>query len=136
MAFEIEPVKVSVRGNLPDGAVDEVQVQVASVVPFLVMKGMALEDRRKAKDAYDLYFVLANYPGCVEAVVRAFRPHLKLTLVDEGLRKIAGKFASLNHVGPKDVAEFDETLDDEERSIRQRDAFEKVNFLLRQLGVA
>jgi hypothetical protein len=136
LAFQIEPTRVTVKGQLPDGAVDEVQVQVASVVPFLVMKGMALEDRRKAKDAYDIYFVLHNYPGGVEAVVKAFKRHLKLALVKEGLKKIAGKFATLDHIGPKDVAEFDETLDDEERTIRQRDAFEKVNSLLQQLGIA
>jgi hypothetical protein len=39
-------------------------------------------------------------------------------------------------IGPKDVAEFDEALDAEERTIRQRDAFERVNFLLQQLGIA
>ena len=127
---------MSVKGKLPDGATDEVQGQVALVVPFLVMKGMALEDRRKAKDAYDIYFVLHNYPGGVEAVVQAFKPHRKLALVMEGLKKLGGKFATLAHVGPKDVAEFDETLDEEERTIRQRDAFEKVNFLLQQLGLA
>ena len=136
LVFQIEPTRVAMKGHLPDGAVDEVQVQVASVVPFLVMKGMALEDRRKAKDAYDIYFILHNYPGGVEAVVKAFKPHLKLALVKEGLKKIAGKFATLEHVGPKDVAEFDESLDEEDRTIRQRDAFEKVNFLLQQLGIA
>ena len=136
LAFQIEPTTVSVKGKLPDGATDEVQVQVASVVPFLIMKGMALEDRRKAKDAYDIYFVLHNYPGGVEAVVKAFKPHLKLALVKEGLKNIGGKFATLDHVGPKDVSEFDETLDAEEHTIRQRDAFEKVNFLLQQLGIA
>ena len=95
-----------------------------------------MEDRRKAKDAYDICFVLHHYPGGLEAVVKAFRPHLKLALVKEGLKKIAGKFAALDHVGPKDVAEFDETLDDEERAIRQRDAFERVHSLLQQLGIA
>ena len=109
LAFQIEPAKVSVKGKLPDGASDEVQVQVASLVAFLVMKGMSLEDRRKAR---------------------------MLELVKEGPKKIAGKFATLEHVGSKDVAEFDETLDAEERTIRQRDAFEKVNFLLQQLGIA
>ena len=52
-----------------------------------------------------------NYPGGGEAVVKAFKPHLKLALVKEGLKKIAVKFATLDHVGPKDVAEFVETLD-------------------------
>lgn len=62
--------------------------------------------------------------------------NLSLCLVKEGLKKIASKFATLDHAGPKDVAEFDEAMDAEERTIRQRDAFEKVNFLLQQLGIA
>ena len=135
LAFEIPPATVVVKGQLPNGAVDEVPVQIASVVPFLVMKGMALEDRRKAKDAYDIYFVLNNYPGGVDAVAQAFRPHLRLGLVKEGLKKMAGKFATLDQVGPKDVAEFDDTLDEEEQAIRQRDAFEKVTTFLRRVDI-
>ena len=135
LAFQIDPARITLKGRLPDGALDEVLVQVASVVPFLVMKGMAMEDRRKAKDAYDVYFILNNYPGGVEAVVKAFEPHLKLALVTEGLKKIAGKFATLEHVGPKDVATFDESLGEEERAIRQRDAFERVNYLLQRLSL-
>ena len=135
LAFQIASATVIVKGQLPNGAADEVRIQIASVVPFLVMKGMALEDRRKAKDAYDIYFVLHNYPGGVDGVVQAFMPHLKLALVKEGLKKIAGKFATLDHVGPRDVAEFDDTLDEEERAIRQRDAFERVNSFLQQLNI-
>ena len=135
LVFQIPPAQISVKGKLPDGALDEVRVQIASVVPFIAMKGIAMEDRRKAKDAYDVYFVLHNYPGGVDEVVKSFRPHFKLGLVQEGLKKLAGKFASLDHVGPRDAAEFEEVLDRDERAIRQRDAFEKVNHLLRQLGM-
>ena len=78
---------------------------------------------------------LHNYPGGVEAVVKAFKPHLKLALAKEGYQKMAVKFASLNHVGPRDVAEFDEALDEEERDIRRRDAFERVNHLLQKLDM-
>ncbi len=76
-----------------------------------------------------------NYPGCVDAVVQAFKPHLKLGLVKEGLQKIAGKFAMPDHVGSRYAAEFDDTLDEEERAIRRRDAFEKENYLMFQLGI-
>ena len=48
---------------------------------------------------------------------------------------MAGKVVSLDHVGPRDVAEFEETLDEEGRTIRQRDAFEKVIHLLQQLKI-
>jgi hypothetical protein len=135
LAFQVQPETVVLRGRLPDGAADEVRVRIASVVPFLVMKGMALEDRRNPKDAYDIYFVIQNYPGGVDAVIQAFKPHLKLELVKEGLQKIARKFATPDHVASRDAAEFVDTLDEEERAIRQRDAFEKVHYLLQQLGI-
>jgi hypothetical protein len=57
-------------------ALVEVRVQIAFVVPFIAMKGIAMEDRRKAKDACDIDFVLHNYPGGVDEVVKSFRPHL------------------------------------------------------------
>jgi len=123
------------RGKLPDGALDEVQVQISSVVPFLIMKGMAMEDRRKAKDAYDIYFIIQNYPGGLDEVVKAFEPYLKMPLVQEGLRKIAGKFASIDHVGPRDVADFYDLQDTDERTFLQRDAYEKVSYLLKKFGL-
>jgi hypothetical protein len=49
------PVNVTIEGTLPDGAKDTVKVRVASIVPFLVMKGMALDERLKEKDAWDIY---------------------------------------------------------------------------------
>ena len=58
-----------------------------------------------------------------------------MALVQEGLRKIAGKFASPEHVGPRDVADFHEFRNDEDRAVCQRDAYEKVNYLLRKLGI-
>lgn len=133
LVFAIPPQEISVKGKLPDGALDEVRVKVASVVPFLVMKGMALEDRRKAKDSYDIYFVLRHYPGGIDAVVDAFKPYMKLALVKEGLRKIAGKFASIDHTGPRDAAAA-YSDDEEEQSFRRRDAFELVSYLVRELG--
>ncbi len=135
LAFEIPPEEIPIQGKLPDGALDEVKVKVASVVPFLVMKGMAMEDRRKPKDAYDIYFVLRHYPGGIDALVEAFKPHLRLALVKEGLKKIAAKFASVDHLGPRDAAAAYADPDDEQRSIRQRDAFELVNYLIQKLNV-
>ena len=34
-----------IQGVLPEGGRDQAAIRVASVVPFIVMKGMALEDR-------------------------------------------------------------------------------------------
>ena len=53
------------------------------------MKGMALDDRLKEKDAWDIYYCLLAYPGGIDALVEEFQPHLSHGLVREGLTKIA-----------------------------------------------
>jgi hypothetical protein len=132
LAFEmVEAIKI--EGMLPGGGKDSVIVRVAGVVPFLVMKGMALADRMKEKDAWDIWFCLVNHHGGNETLAAAFRPHLKNGLVREGLAKIAEKFDSADHVGPKWVADFDGLTDPEARAIRQRDAYERVADLLSRL---
>lgn len=83
-------------------------VRVSSVIAFLVMKGMALHDRLKEKDAWDIYFTLTNYPGGLDALVVEIQPHIDHGLVQEGLRKTADKFATVTHVGPKFVADFED----------------------------
>jgi hypothetical protein len=128
-------VEVPMQGTLPDGGKDSANIRVASIVPFLVMKGMALHDRLKEKDAWDVYFCVRNYPGGVEALVKEFRPDVGHGLVKEGLLKIGEKFESPEHTGPKFVADFEEITDREERELLQRDAFERVNFLLEELGI-
>ena len=129
------PVVVTIEGKLPDGARDTVKVRVASIVPFLVMKGMALDDRLKEKDAWDIYYCIQNYPGRLDQLIEEFRPHLRHGLVREGLEKIAKHFASEKHVGPRFVADFEEIIDPDERELRERDAYEKVRYLLQKLGV-
>jgi hypothetical protein len=54
LAFE-QPLDVEISGALPDGGEDNASVRVAAIVPFLIMKSMALRDRLKEKDAYDIY---------------------------------------------------------------------------------
>ena len=132
LAFELF-TEVELQGELPGGGKDQAHIRVASIVPFLVMKGMALADRMKEKDAWDIYFCLQHYPGGIDALAQAFEPHLAHGLVREGLDKIAQKFASPEHVGPKFVADFEAPTDPEARARLQRDAFERVSRLLEKL---
>lgn len=134
IAFE-SPVEVQVEGILPGGGKNIVYVRVASIVTFLVMKGMALADRIKEKDAWDIWYCIRNYPGGLDALAEKFRPQLTHGLVREGLEKIADAFASVDHRGPVWVARFDEITDLEERALRRREAFELVNSLLEKLGM-
>jgi hypothetical protein len=135
LAFEMV-VEVPVEGKIPGGGFDRVNVRIASIVPFLVMKGMALEDRLKEKDAWDIYFCLLAYPGGIDALVEEFRPHLAHGLVQEGLTKIAKHFFSIEAIGPKFVADFEEADDPEEVERIVRDAYERINAFLSRLGFA
>jgi hypothetical protein len=134
LAFEMTK-EIRLEGTLPDGAHDAVAVQVATIIPFFVMKGMAMETRMKEKDAWDIYYCLLNYPGGIDALAEEFRSHLHHGLVREGLQKIAGKFSSEKALGPKSVADFEEIDEPDERERIQRDAYERVNTLLDKLGI-
>ncbi|MEW6666903.1 MAG: hypothetical protein AB1512_17000 [Thermodesulfobacteriota bacterium] len=129
------PVVVTIEGELPGGAKDKVKVRVADLVPFLVMKGMALDERLKEKDAWDIYYCLQHCPDGLDQLIEKFRPLLGNRLVREGLQKIGKHFVSEKHTGPRFVADFEEITDAEERAIRERDAYERVNYLLRKLRV-
>ena len=129
-------ITVTLEGELPDGGKDKVSFKVAGIVPFLVMKGMAMYDRMKEKDAYDIYYCVEHYPGGVEGLVSEFRPHLKNKLIIEGLEKIRSKFASIEHIGPKWVADFLEVADKEDRDIIMRRAYEKISELLDILKIS
>lgn len=57
------PREVVVEGQLPDDGRHAVKLRVAGVVPWLVMKGRALDGRLKEKDAYDIEYVVRLCPG-------------------------------------------------------------------------
>jgi predicted nucleotidyltransferase len=134
LAFE-NPTEVTIEGHLPDGAKDSATIRVASIVPFLIMKAIVLDDRMKEKYAYDIYYCLKQYSDRLDELVTEFRPHLKNRLIQEGLSKLAKSFSSEKHIGPKFVSAFEEITDEEDRTQIERDAFERVNYLLKGLGI-
>lgn len=135
LAFD-SPVEATLEGTLPGGAKDTVKLRVASLVPFIVMKSIALDERLKEKDSWDIYYCIRNYPAGAEGVTNAFTPHIDHGLVKEGLTLLAKHFGSVDGVGPSHVADFAEVSDAEERARIRRDAFEQVRYVLDQLGIA
>jgi hypothetical protein len=129
------PLKVKIKGNLPNGATNEVIINIPSVGPFLVTKGMALWDRLKEKDAFDVYFCCRYFPGGIEALAEAIRPVIGNKLAIEGLGKIKAKFSELTAIGPVGVTVFLELDDVDERARIQREAFEFVKKLMDILEV-
>lgn len=135
LAFDAA-VTVTIEGKLPDGGKDTASFKVAGIVPFLVMKGMAMYERVKEKDAYDIYYCVEHFPGGIERLAAEFKSFIKNKLVIESLGKIKSKFASVEHIGPKWVADFFEVTEKEDRDIIVRRAYEKVNELLDSLHIS
>ena len=127
--------RISVDGPMPDGAANRVTVRLCEVVPFIVMKGMALYDRMKEKDAWDIHFCIRHFPEGIEELARQFELLRPNGLVEEGLRKIRAKFLTIDAIGPRFVAAFEEIDDADERARLTRDAFERVSALLDRLNI-
>ena len=130
-AFEFEPQEVKVEAKRPDGAVDVAHVNVVAVVPYLVMKTAAM-GRGKAKDAYDVYFLVKHYEGGVTHLSRLFEGVKNAKIVQKMKEKLGEKFASVDHAGPVDVAEFLEA-DGEEAEFLRRDAYEQIQALISRI---
>lgn len=129
-AFEFPPQKVRVEAKRPDGAMDIVHVNVVAVVPYLIMKTAAM-GRGKAKDAYDIYFLIKHYNGGVKELAKQFQNLGDKQIVLDMKQKLNEKFASQEHSGPSDVADFMDLLDEEDFAMIKRDAYEQVQALLR-----
>ncbi|NPV58757.1 MAG: hypothetical protein HPY75_03715 [Actinobacteria bacterium] len=128
-------MKLTITGELPNGAKNEVTLKVASIVSFLAMKGMAIWDRYDEKDSYDICYTIRNYPGGLHELAEVIKPHLGNRLILEGLQKIRAKFKEIDGLGPAAYADFLLAADIEERQLLIRDAYERVNSLLDELGV-
>ncbi len=132
LAFQ-NPIQITIEGILPEGGKDRASIQVASIVPFLMMKAQALNSRLKEKDAYDIYYCMSNYPGGLDAMVEEFRSFPVHPLIQEGLSILTEKFSSADSVGPVFVSNFLDETDPDSRALIQRDAYERVQYLVNNL---
>jgi hypothetical protein len=130
-------IEVAIPGEVLDqgGRRYDIRVRVANVLPFVVLKALALREREKDKDAYDLVWTLTAFPGGPDGVARAAScsPVLHAPLVREAITTLGELFATFEHVGPSRCARFvlGVTEDDESRDRLRRDAHGAVQrFLL------
>lgn len=127
---------IKISGKMPDGAENEITIKIDNAVPFLAMKGMVLWEAYKEKHAYDIYFIVRNFPGGIDKLADQFEPVLSNRLVQEGLGKIRSKFEKINSIRPKWIVNFEGIDDEEAKEMMQRDAFERVNALLDRLAIS
>lgn len=132
-------IKLLIEGIMPDGRPNRVEMLVASIPALLVMKGYALVQRDKKKDAYDIYFSVRNYPGGPGRLAAACRTLLDDPVAREGLANIGAKFDRVDAFGPVTARCFlagtalPEGMSPEQV---QEDAFRQVRALLQGLNLA
>jgi len=129
---------VAIEGDMPEGGRNLVHITVASIPALLAMKGYAIDNRLKRKDAYDIYYSIRNFPGGIEALVEATRPLLDVESARRGYRLISGKFRDSEDFGPTSVREFVEgshLMGGRTANQWQQDAFGQVDAWLRGLGL-
>ena len=132
-------LKIHISGTMPDGRSNAVDLLVASIPALLVMKGYALVQRDKKKDAYDIYFSIRNYQDGMEALAAECAKLLDDPVAREAFANIASKFNARDSFGPQTVRDFldgSAALGAMTAEQVQEDAFRQVRALLVGLGIA
>ena len=129
---------VAVRGAMPNGGTNQVEIAVCSIPALLAMKGYAVHNRLKQKDAYDIYYCIRNYPEGIDALAKDCLPLLNLPSGATGYGFINEKFDVIDGFGPTCVKNFvqdSKILGDRTPDQWQQDAFGQVDAWLRAIGV-
>ena len=97
-----------------------------------------LESFRMSIRKFDLLFT--NFPATPYMEEALYLQSLNYMMLgtlprsQEFLDKLAKHFESVSHTGPKFVADFEEITDPEQRQLVERDAFERVQYLIKGIG--
>ena len=129
---------VAIDGDMPDCGANRVHVAVASIPALLAMKGYAIANRLKEKDAYDIYYSIRNFPSGIEALVATTEPLLAFETARIGYLHIADKFRHPEDFGPTRVRQFADRPDmlaERTADQWQQDAFGQVDAWLSALGL-
>jgi hypothetical protein len=127
---------VAVRGAMPGGGTNNVEIAVCSIPALLAMKGHAVNGRYKQKDAYDIYYCVRNYPEGIAVLAQDCKPLLEHPSGAKGYAFINEKFDTPEGYGPTCVRKFVEAsklLADRTAEQWQQDAFGQVDEWLRAL---
>jgi hypothetical protein len=133
LAFDFSS-RIPVSGTLPDGGINRITAAVADARAYIAMKGITMWERKKEKDAYDIFFTLVNCGNDPRLLAEEFRKVLPHPLVAEGLSKIRAKFSSVDDIGPVWASQI-VAQQGGDAELARRDAFERADALLNALGI-
>ena len=113
-----------------NGALNSVELRVAALPDFLVMKCYALRGRDKPKDVYDICYCLDQVGDGGAAIASIWRARSQEKDFAAALEILRSKFRTVEDYGPRQVVEFHQSPDATERSIQAQRAFQLVQRFL------
>lgn len=118
--------------RLDDGGISRVAIRVANVLPYVVLKTFAFQERHDNKDSYDLIFTLLNWPsGAMEAGREARRSRVfDHETVRDALPLLAERYRDPDQDGPAGYANFLDDGNEEGHARRRQDAVGTVSAFL------
>ena len=124
--------RVTRRVTLPDGKGElQFEFRVTGPIAFVVAKLDALAQRDKPKDAYDIIWLIENWPGGPASAAENFSERSAFNAATEAsLRRLADVFGDIDQVGPASYAAF---LSSETPVLDKRQAVGAVNEFLAAL---
>jgi hypothetical protein len=117
-------VTITLAGELLDhGGIQEgVAVRVANLLPFLVLKAFAIDERDKAKDSYDVVWTLNAYKqgprSAVEDIAKS--PVIGHPDVPAAITHLRNHFRTAENRGPSQYAIFELNDDNDDERARLR----------------
>jgi hypothetical protein len=129
----------SIKAERIGGGLSEVKLRVTNLLPFVVLKINAFQERHEGKDAYDFIFCLLHHRDGPTGAAKACKtsPARKEPATVAGLELVRSRFDSPEHDGPHGYAQFLADRDDEDAKARyRREAHAVVNEFLDELGAA
>jgi hypothetical protein len=123
---------ITIDGQMPDGSFNQVTARLVAPEAYILIKAIAMDERTKDKDAYDIAFVLNHYqPSLADLAKKVYRLS-QSGIGKEALRLLQVKFRTFDSVGPVWASRAAVTAGHDAVQF-QRAAFEDADSLFRLL---
>lgn len=99
LAFEAFEV-IAIEGRMPDGSINQVTARLVAPEAYILIKAVALDERTKDKDAYDVAFVLKHYQPSLADLAKKVRAISRAGIGKDALELLRTKFRTIDSVGP------------------------------------
>jgi len=118
---------ITLRGHDRSGRADSATIKVVGTEAFLMLKGLALINRREPKDCYDIYYVIRNAPDGPDRLGESCQILLAHPEAAKAYAEIREKFSTIDHYGPGNVLDFLRGRDEQDEDTIRMDAHQQVS---------